>query len=223
MKRLLLAALGLGALAMPALGADLPRKAPPYIAPAFSWTGFYVGINGGYGWGNSNWTDTVTGASTGNFNISGGLAGGTLGYNLQTGSWVWGLETDLDWANIKGTTNFAACGGGSCTTSDSWLGTFRGRIGYAFDRWMLFATGGLAYGDIKISSGAGGSGSANRVGWTAGGGVEFAISGPWSAKIEYLYADLGKPTCDTTCNGGGDPFTVTFKTNIVRAGVNYRF
>jgi outer membrane immunogenic protein len=223
MRRLLLAAIGLGALAMPALGADLPRKAPPYIQPSYSWTGFYVGINGGYAWGNSAWTLQATGAGTGNFNISGPLVGGTLGYNLQTGNWVWGLETDLDWTNIKGSSTFAGCAGGSCETKNSWLGTFRGRIGYAFDRWMLFATGGLAYGDEKISTAAGTVGTTTRLGWTAGAGVEFALVGAWTAKIEYLYADLGKATCDSACNGGGGAFDVTFKTNIVRAGINYRF
>ncbi|HZP78798.1 MAG TPA: outer membrane protein [Pseudolabrys sp.] len=222
MKRLIIAALALGALAAPALGADLPRKAPAYVSAGYSWTGFYAGINGGYAWGNSAWTLT-TGGGTGNFNINGPLVGGTIGYNLQTGAWVWGLEADLDWTNIKGSSSFAGCAGGFCETKNSWLGTARGRIGYAFDRFLPYITGGAAFGNEKLSTGAGAVGTTTRIGWTLGAGLEFAISGPWTAKIEYLYADLGKATCDSACNGGGTPFDVTFKTNIVRAGINYRF
>src|SRR6185437_2529291 len=113
MKRLILAAgAGLLALAMagPSSAADLPRpayKAPAYVAAPFSWSGFYVGINGGYGWGTSSWSN---GAVFGNFDTKGYLAGGTLGYNLQTGVWVWGLEADLDYSTLKGTD----CGVISC-------------------------------------------------------------------------------------------------------------
>lgn len=225
MKRLSLACLGFLALTTAAFAADLPRpayKAPAYVNPAFSWTGIYVGINGGYAWGNSSWTPTA-GAGTGDFRIQGPMVGGTLGYNLQTGNFVFGLETDLDWSNIKGSTTNAVCAGGTCETKNTWFGTARGRIGYAFDRFLPYITGGLAYGNLKIASGAGGSASSNfRAGWTVGGGVEYAITNAWSVKAEYLYADLGKATCDSTCSGGV-PFDVTFKTNIVRAGVNYRF
>src|ERR1044071_4195741 len=104
MKRLILAAcagLLAAAMATPSVAADLgPRpvfKGPAYIAPVFTWTGFYVGINGGYGWGDSDWNPGPP-----SFDTKGWLAGGTIGYNLQTGSFVWGIEADFDWSNMKG-------------------------------------------------------------------------------------------------------------------------
>jgi outer membrane immunogenic protein len=132
------------------------------------------------------------------------------------GQTVFGLEGDLDWSNVKGST---ACGGFSCETRNNWLGTFRGRIGYAFNRVMPYVTGGLAVGNVKASS-ALGSSDETRAGWTLGGGIEANIVGPWSAKIEYLYADLGKTDCAACVVGGTD---VSFHANIVRAGLNYRF
>jgi outer membrane immunogenic protein len=209
-------------IAAPSIAADLPAptyrgpayKGPVYVGPGFSWTGFYAGINGGYGFGKSNWTD-ITGASTGDFNIKGGLVGGTLGYNLQTGNWVWGLEGDVDYSTIKGT-DATSC----CTTRNDWLGTARGRIGYAWDRWLPYLTGGAAFGDVKATS-ATGSEKHTKIGWTAGAGVEYAFLGAWSAKLEYLYVDLGKTGCSApTCVPNID---VKFNANIVRAGLNYRF
>ncbi|MGC1465757.1 MAG: outer membrane protein [Pseudolabrys sp.] len=220
MKRFILA-VGAGLLALavasPSSAADLPRpayKAPAYVAAPFSWSGFYVGLNAGYGWGTSNWS--AGGVTTGNFDTKGWLGGGTIGYNLQTGVWVWGLEADLDYSTIKGTD-----GTGCCETRNTWLGTARGRIGYSFDRWLPYITGGAAFGGVKMTPVGGTSESKTRVGWAAGAGLEYAFLGAWSAKIEYLYADLGTSSCDaTTCGVATD---VKFKTNIVRAGVNYRF
>jgi outer membrane immunogenic protein len=220
---------GLSALAMvttmsAANAADLPRhrempaKAPAYVAPAYNWTGLYLGINGGYGWGNSEWTSA--GASTGSFDINGGVVGGTLGYNWQMGRAVFGVESDLDWSGIKGDTSDGLCVGFTCETRNNWLGTARGRIGYAFGRVMPFVTGGLAVGDIK-SSVAGASSTDTKAGWTLGGGIEAAIAGPWTAKVEYLYTDLGSANCDPgVCGASTD---VDFHTNLVRAGINYRF
>lgn len=225
MKRFTLTAcagLLLAAMAVPSLAADLPRpayKAPVYVAP-FSWSGFYVGINGGYGWGTSNWTLTGTGISTGNFDINGGVVGGTAGYNLQTGNWVWGIEGDIDYSTIKGTET-TICGAGGCQTKNSWLATLRGRVGYAFDRWLPYVTGGGAFGDVKMTPAGGTSETDTQAGWTVGAGVEWAFMGAWSAKLEYLYVDLGSANCSAaTCGVSTD---VDFKTNLVRAGLNYRF
>jgi outer membrane immunogenic protein len=225
MKRFLLtvgAGLMAAAMASPSFAADLPRpayKAPIYVA-AFSWTGFYVGINGGYGWGKSSWTNAAV--STSDFTVKGPLIGGTLGYNLQTGSWVWGLEADLDASWIKGsTTATGICGAAGCETRNRWLATGRGRIGYAWDRFLPYLTGGVAFGDIKMTNGAGASETKSKLGYALGAGVEYAFLGPWSAKIEYLYTDLGKATCGTTTCGLDTD--VKFKTNIVKLGVNYRF
>jgi outer membrane immunogenic protein len=203
------------AMALPAFAADFPQPAfkAPYAAP-WNWTGFYVGINGGYGFGTSNWTSA--GGSTGDFNVRGALAGGTIGYNLQTGLWVWGLEGDVDASWIKGT-DATIC----CETKNDWLATARGRIGYAMDRWLPFLTGGAAFGDVKMTPVGFPSETTTKIGWTVGGGLEYAFQGAWSAKVEYLYVDLGKANCSVaTCGADND---VTFKTSIVRGGINYHF
>jgi outer membrane immunogenic protein len=220
MKRSLAAAFGFLALAaLPASAADLPRGAVPYKAPAYvaqyNWTGFYIGINGGGGWGDSEWN--VFGVS---HSPSGGMIGGTIGYNWQgPGSpWVFGLEGDLDWTNIRDT---SACGGLICETRNNWFGTVRGRVGYAFDRFLPYVTGGLAVGDIEANrTGLAGSSDTN-LGWTVGVGLEGVIAGNWTAKVEYLYADLGDTTCNTVACGVGT--NVDLQVNVLRAGLNYRF
>ncbi len=224
MKRVLLASVGAlawAALVGPAGAADLSRRYEPPITkapvynPVYNWTGFYIGINGGGGWGRSRW-DTAD-----SFNTSGWLVGGTAGYNWQMGQTVLGLEGDVNWANIKGsTTTFCPLG---CNTSDTWLATFRGRIGYAFDRVLPYVTGGLAVGDIKASTPLLPGASQTNVGWTVGGGIEFAAAGNWSVKAEYLYVDLGKFNCGISCNGLFATDNVTYSTNIFRGGLNYRF
>jgi outer membrane immunogenic protein len=192
---------------------------PYYKAPAevqvYNWTGFYIGINGGGGFGRSQW-DSI-GSS---FDVSGGLVGGTVGYNYQFGQAVVGVEGDIDWADINGTTN-TACPFG-CKTTDNWLSTVRGRLGYAADRFMPFVTGGAAFGDIRASTPGFAGASNTEAGWTVGAGLEFAIAGNWTAKAEYLYVDLGKFNCGISC-GAAATDNVSFTTNLVRAGVNYRF
>jgi len=191
-----------------AFAADLPSRVPmPAKAPAYfqtyNWTGVYVGINGGGGWGSDS------------DNTSGGLVGGTLGYNYQLGQVVFGIEGDIDWSGIKGS---ETCGGLNCDTRNNWLSTVRGRLGYAgFDRFLPYVTGGVAFGDVKTSVAGFGDSSKTRTGWTLGGGVEYAIAGPWTAKVEYLYVDLGSGD-DSAFGSNRD-----FKTSLVRAGLNYRF
>ncbi len=226
MKHVLLcgvAMVTLAALAGSALAADIPRrteitKAPvAYVAPIYNWTGLYAGLYGGWGGGDARIEGTP---GTGGFDVSGGLFGGTLGYNWQAGQTVFGLETDIGWSGIDGS---AACGGRSCSVKNTWLGTTRGRLGYAMDRMMPYVTGGLAYGEVKANASGLGGASSTRAGWTLGAGVEFAMANPWTAKVEYLYADLGDFNCGASCGvvtGSGD---VKFKTHIVRAGLNYRF
>ena len=225
-KKLLLAVIGLTAVAAAAAeAADLPRmrglpppRAPSYV-PFFSWTGLYVGINAGYAFGDSRWTDTVTTVTTGDFDVNGAMVGGTLGYNLQFGSAVFGIEGDFDWSGVKGssTTNCPL----GCETRNTWFGTARGRIGYAFDRFLPYFTGGAAFGDIKQEAVGFGSSTSSQFGWVLGGGIEYAFLSSWSAKLEYLYADMGTAQCPaTTC---GTPADATLKLNIVRAGLNYKF
>ena len=222
MKRLVLAFAALAVWVGTAAAADLsrgPAPAPyykaPELAPVYNWSGFYIGINGGGGWGTSTWT------TGGSFNTSGGLIGGTVGYNYQMNQVVLGVEGDIDWANISGTRNAAGVCAFGCTTKDSWLATVRGRVGYAADRFMPYLTGGLALGDIKASLPGFTGGSTTNAGWTIGGGIEFAIVGHWTAKAEYLYVDLGSFNCGLSC--GAVTQNVSFTTNLLRGGVNYRF
>jgi outer membrane immunogenic protein len=191
----------------------------------YNWGGIYVGINGGYGFGSSNWSSAATASSTGNFNVQGPVAGGTLGANFQTGQFVFGIEGDGDWSNIKGsasTTN-AVCPG--CQTANTWLATLRARAGVAWDRVLIFGTAGGAGGSINASGTGITSTSNSEFGWTAGGGLEFGITDNLTAKVEYLYVDLqnGSFSCPATCTGG--PFTgsVSFTTSLARAGLNLKF
>jgi outer membrane immunogenic protein len=189
----------------------MPAKAEPvYVPPVWSWTGFYVGINGGGGFGRS---DFAAPFPSGSFNTSGGLVGGTLGYNYQMDNVVLGVEGDIDWSNIRGS---AACAGTICETRNDWLGTARGRLGYTFGNFMPYVTGGLAVGDIKNWIAGVGNATETKAGWTLGGGVEAHVSGPWSVKAEYLFVDLGRGAAVL----GSD---AKFQTHIVRAGLNYKF
>jgi outer membrane immunogenic protein len=209
------------------LAADLPPAAAPrqpvaYKAPppVFSWTGFYLGINGGYGFGQSNWFNTIDGP-TGHFNAGGFLLGGTLGANYQIGAFVIGLEGDGDWNDANGSTG--NCLVPNCTTRSDWLATIRGRAGYAVDRVLFYGTGGVAFGDVEAAAAGFPFASTTQTGWTAGAGVEWAFLPNWTAKIEYLYVDLGHATCPVSSCQGSLPDSVSFNENIVRAGINYKF
>jgi outer membrane immunogenic protein len=223
MKHLVFAGLVLlatGAVAGSATAADLGRqyqqpyvKAPIYN-PVFTWTGFYLGLNGGGGWGQSSWD------RTGTFDLSGGVIGGTVGFNWQTGQMVLGIEGDADWSGITGTTS-TLCPAG-CATRNDWLGTVRGRVGYAFDRFLPYVTGGLAAGDIRATTPGFAGATQTNLGWTIGAGMEVAIAGNWSAKAEYLHVDLGSFNCGLAC-GLVTPDNVSFRANLARGGVNYKF
>jgi outer membrane immunogenic protein len=216
------AALGFLAGSIAAQAADFPRpiykSAPP--VSYFNWSGAYIGINGGYGFdGTSDWA-ILPGLG---IKPKGGMIGGTLGYNMQVGGVVLGLEGDADWSDVSGRVDCVP-GFVTCGTKSDWLATFRARIGYAFDRWMPYITGGGAVGNVKATAsapilGATFSASNSQVGWTAGGGFEYAFLGNWSAKVEYLFVDLG------SFDSGIAPIAnnVSFKENIIRAGINYRF
>ena len=215
-----------GLVALPAFAADMPEgypvPPPPSAAeriPLINWNGFYLGANAGYGWGQSDWGSTVT---TGSTSPGGGLFGGTIGFNAQGDAFVFGVEGDIDgsWIRDSNSTGTGICGGIGCGIQTSWFATARGRLGYAAGRALFYVTAGGAFGDIQMSTN-GLTATADRAGWTVGGGIEYAILGPWSAKLEYLYADLGTATCGAaTC---GVNTSVNFKDSIVRVGVNYRF
>lgn len=239
MKRVLVLAAAAAvatAFASTAGAADIRRapppvaKAPAYVAPIFTWTGFYIGGNLGYGWGDGSGTVTNTGiaplGATGPVSGNGnGILGGVqIGYNWQTGAFVWGVETDFQLSAGEGT--FAGNTGAVTFTGNSkneWFGTIRGRLGYAVDRWLLYVTGGGAYSHNSISGtdslARTFNASATGWSWTVGGGVEAALTNNWSVKGEYLYIS----TPDTLPIRAGTTITGDTDSHVFRVGVNYRF
>lgn len=228
MKKYLLAsvaALGLVA-AGAATAADLPSRkgpvaAPIAYAPIFTWTGFYVGANAGYAWGQID--STNLGIVNPFSDPDGFVGGGQIGYNYQVGQLVFGIEADFQGADLKATARNLA---GTVTASNelNWFGTVRGRVDYSFDRFLPYVTGGFAYGNVKNS--VTGPGFAFRddntqYGYTVGAGLEYAFTNNLSAKIEYLYVDLDKESF--TVPGGTFTSNVDTKFSVVRAGLNYRF
>ena len=243
MKKITLAALALATAATAATtasAADLaPRytKAPPVaIVSAYNWTGCYVGAEGGGTWGRSRQTnlDPATGAPrdiTNPFDMSGGLVGGTVGCNYQVSNFVFGAEGDGSWTNASGSShnilpfNTAS----TASTYERAFYTMRGRAGIAFDRVLIYGTGGAAAADVGISASAPllfGSQNQTVWGWTAGVGIEWAFVQNWSVKAEYLYADFGNPAffnpapAPAFANRAGG---VHLTDDIVRVGVNYKF
>jgi outer membrane immunogenic protein len=202
-----------------ASAADLPsrRAAPaPVIAavPVFTWTGLYVGVNAGYGW-NTNDDDVVIGGVVFEGDDEGGFVGGAqIGYNYQVGSFVFGVETDIQYADLGGDNDF----GGILDDddSDSWFGTVRARAGVAFDRALVYVTGGLAYGEVN--NGFYGSDDVN-VGWTIGAGVEYAFTDNLTLKVEGLYVNLEQDDDDLPA------FVDSRETEfgVIRAGLNFKF
>ena len=242
MRTLVLGATALAALvAGPALAADLPVRGPVYkSAPpvVYNWTGFYGGVNVGYSWGQQSNDWTVPGflAISENQNMNGVIGGVQWGYNWQLGNWVIGTESDFQASGQRGSTTYCVIAGcGTTTVAEHklpWFGTSRTRIGFLPSQYFLiYATGGLAYGQVKSDYAlfAGGVGVAQssfkdtRAGYTVGGGIEGAFGGGWSAKLEYLWVDLGTATSNTTIGGVVvDTYSSRVTDNIVRVGLNYK-
>jgi outer membrane immunogenic protein len=232
--------------------------APPAFAPPrpYNWTGVYIGLNAGGSWSSSPWNATPwpSNPMSGDSTLSGALLGGTLGYNLQAdnSSFVVGAEVDLAWTSIKGSTpafiaqvaGFDALGNPivtptsgctpSCEISNPFLATARLRFGYSFDWIMPFVTAGVAVARLQANI-AGipfGREDANNLGWTVGAGVEMVIWGPWTAKLEYLHANLNGFGCETACgqlssfDASGNIVRggvhINASENIIRAGLNFR-
>jgi outer membrane immunogenic protein len=226
-----LSLLGMGLFAHAAGAADLrpAYKAPPApVVAAFNWSGFYAGIHGGWATGDADLS--VIGASA-SADIDGGFFGGQIGWNWQApGSpWVWGVEVDSAWADI-GDSASATFGGVLFTASSDldYFGTARLRVGYAWDRVLWYVTGGLAWAHNEISFGAtapigfiGVSSDNTHVGWTVGGGVEWAFADPWSVKLEYLFIDLGDEAYFGGAGAGG--FDADAQIHTFKIGLNYRF
>ena len=208
--------------------ADLPRKAPPMVVPApvFTWTGFYIGLNGGYGWASTkNGFTEFDDASGGVFGVQGGF-----NYQFVGSPIVIGIEADYQGANIKADgTFFNALNllGTPTNVELERFGTVRGRLGFAWDRFLIYGTGGWAWGaETEISLGFPFfvSGHQQLSGWAAGAGIEWAFAPNWSAKIEYLHLDLKREgffgpdvaVCLAGCSSG-------LNVDIIRGGVNFRF
>jgi len=268
MKRTLIAGAAFASLlaATGAFAADLPvySKAPA-VAAVYDWTGFYIGTNLGYSWGRGSTDGSVTGTRTvavlvappvttalaplplvGRADVNGFIGGGQLGYNWQRGSWLLGLEGDIQFSSERGSGDVCAtaCPAGFVFTRDyklDWFGTVRGRVGFLpAERILLYATGGLAYGGFSGSSWTLpldiGTWSRTSVGWTVGAGVEAALGNDWSVKFEYLYMDLGhvggsSATNTTVAAIQGTTITTNlayafntrFTDSIARVGLNYHF
>jgi outer membrane immunogenic protein len=247
-------------LAAPALAADLPVKAPPLVPVAiYSWTGFYAGINGGGGFTQDRTVivnETFAGVpfvggtwpGTGNFgsrSASGGFGGGQIGYNWQRDHIVFGLEADFEGSGITGSSTATlpyVVAPNTITAGVSerldWFGTARGRIGWAWDRFMLYATGGFAYGQVKstlsmsdtFGFSANITDSSTRTGYVVGAGGEYAFNNNWSVKAEYQYIDLGRRTLSGPEFIAGAPSPVFAVNNsmrydyhTVRVGLNYKW
>jgi outer membrane immunogenic protein len=209
----LTAIVGIGAGTTAALaGGPRSIKDEPY--GGINWAGFYVGIQGGYGWGD---TEHFAGAlTTGTQNVEGGLFGVTWGTNWQRGNWVYGFESDFSFSDLERRFAAGPCGG-TCVTDLRNLSTSRVRLGYAGVNHLVYVTGGLAYGEVR----AGDSSARDddtRFGWALGGGVEWAFAPRWSLKAEYLHIDLGD---DRHYISGITPVHVDLTADIVRVGVNY--
>jgi outer membrane immunogenic protein len=272
-RRILMASVGAVALAGSAFAADLPSRAPPPVyvppAPIFTWTGFYIGGQVGYAWGknNVNFGDNFGDYAAFSYNTSGVIGGAHVGYNLQLSQFVIGLEGDVDgtsqsksisrslpFGTSLATGAFGALAGpltgtGTFTVNHNLEGSIRGRVGYAWDRVLLYATGGVAFGGFNSSVsgnftgftvgdgflipfgpiGGSASRSATRVGWTVGGGLEYAVTNNWSIRAEYRYTDFGHATqfansFDTALLGAAGVFVNRhFTENRVQVGFSYKF
>jgi high affinity Mn2+ porin len=227
-SKLAFAVVGLGMLGLgnSAVAADLPLKAPA-LKTVYDWTGFYIGGHVGYG-GGSLGPGTNPLPEEGQLfppSITGLTGGYQAGYNKQLANHVvLGVEADASFGSPLDAVRLAPS---PFNTTLDYVSTVRGRAGYAFGRWMPYLTGGFAWGHshVNLNDGAGSVFAAPgqiQTGWTAGAGVEFAVSGNWSAKLEYDYIDLGRQTYDLT--GFGLPsVSVDPRVNLVKLGLNYRF
>jgi outer membrane immunogenic protein len=254
------------------------KAPPPPVAIVYDWTGFYIGGNVGYSWGRASTDGDLTGTQnisvfrgttpdpghppintvlaavplTGRANVNGVIGGGQAGYNWQRGTWLFGLEADIQGSDERGSADVClvagcAIGTGILTANYKldWFGTARGRIGFLpTERVLIYATGGLAFGEVSATAPLIPlSWGSTRAGWTVGAGAEAAIDNNWSVKLEYLYMDLGTigssgasaTTVTTALNTPSrslstvttttltSVFNTRFTDNILRVGVNYRF
>lgn len=192
------------------------EPAPVAVVDTFSWTGGYIGLNAGYAGGKFKLNDY--GSFSAKDNASGFIGGVQAGYNWQFDQMIVGVETDFQGSDLKAET---AVNGDKVGVKVNWFGTTRARLGYTpVDRFMVYATGGVAYGKIKAYDNVS-SQSDTRVGYTVGAGAEYALTNNVTLKSEYLYTDLGKLKLNDVAGNRVGEVKAPFHT--VRVGVNYKF
>lgn len=241
MRRFTLSGLFLAAMAGGALAADLPARvrAPAAAQPAFvamSWSGFYVGAQAGYSWGNNDvcqyFAGVLSAASCRNLGADGFVGGLHAGYNLQLGRIVLGVEGDVEAARGHGSDAWGGATGYSYEVRSDWQASLRARAGVAFERALVYMTGGVAYANRKhtyvaLQDPTTIQFSSDRTGWTLGGGIEYAFAGNWTARAEYRYTEWGTIT-DVAPTGITPRFDgVSFRhepnDHTVRLGLSYLF
>ena len=239
MKKFLIAAAGLVALLAPAAAADMAARPvytkapPPPVAAVYNWTGLYIGINGGGGVGSKCWDfvgTTLRGAAgpfpMGCHNVSGGTVGGQIGYNWQSGAWVFGVEAQGNWAGLSGSNISQFNPLWTDRSRVDAFGLFTGRIGYAFNNVLLYVKGGAAvvadrYDSwVTLTPTTNGSASETRLGAAVGAGMEFGITPNWTAGLEYNHLFMGRRDLTFT---NGDIYRVRQDLDIATAKVNYKF
>jgi outer membrane immunogenic protein len=221
--------LGLVAFGATAASAADLRARPAYKAepvsyvPYYNWTGFYIGAHIGGAWADKSWSAPGVGALGGHTG-DGFIGGGQIGYNWQTGPWVFGIEADFTWADLKGSNVDLAFPTFTNTTTVDFFGSIAGRVGYAWNNWMLYLKlgGAWANDDYRTSNGiVTQTGSDTRWGWMIGTGVEYGLTPNWSVKLEYNYMDFG--TDRVILQPGAFNTDIDQYIHVLKVGVNYRF
>lgn len=232
--RLALTGAALAALTGTAIAADLPAKAPVRVAPiaAVNWTGFYIGGHLGYAQSRAKLGDPTTPGITMTDTLKGFLGGGQIGFNYQMNNWVLGLEADISGSNADATqtvVNTATNNADRATEKLRWTSLLTARLGYSFDRALVYVKGGAAFGGFRIDAqdlvtGGFSNNSYNHAGWTVGAGIEYALNTNWSVRAEYGYLAFGTKTLTLRDNTGATT-QATIKQDVhqFKSGVNYRF
>ena len=237
MKKIALAAAALVIGTVSASAADMAARytKAPVVAPiaVYNWTGFYVGVNGGWGWSDTDRFDAIVGGVAipgARQNGDGGFIGGTVGYNWQVSNIVFGIEGDAAWADQNSSVVGGVCGAAfTCSFNNNFLGSIRGRLGFAANNWLLYVTGGAGFADFRYRTFTTVTGvdfsrpfDTSPVGWVVGAGFEYGFYNNWSVKAEYNYYGFDTQQAPT---GILTLAPVDTRTNIqvAKFGINYRF
>lgn len=248
MRSIVFGAAIVGAFATSSYAADLAVRPQPMQSPAImematsTWTGFYLGGHGGWGWAHSSSTAVTgngnfpVGSTTSDSRPDGGVVGVQGGYNYQFGQWLVGIEGDYSFADIKGDDSVISALGNTSTSRGkyTWLADVTGRLGYAgWNGWLVYVKGGGAWthhdDNSTLTSPAGAvistsTGSENRHGWLIGGGAEWMFMRGWSAKIEYNYLDFGTETVTRNVSTGATNLRDNkLNMSLLKGGINFHF